>query len=1291
MKVGGKLRPFGGLTCAGALALLFGACAQEPYPTPHTKNLRISEEVFRMFCMRIVQSDHPNEPDGTGYEAVCQGRSTTPPVSTPRLNALLLRRGELVDALDQIFAEGNGTQVPSISSFEPDELTAFLASLIPYYDDETLPKSTRAMASVALKLLDQGDARAKEVLNTFARMSPRTGYRSGADILATVRPALSYPRVDQMSQQLLSFVGEGGPAHDVFLELLRAGALELAEPAETVADADLPQSNLRLTHDLLVQEDPSFKEPGAPEKLYVKRDAKGVAIQSTATPVSPFAVYGVNDGVPRDDKGRALTAPAQQGGQLVHQYGDANRTLLAALMRDQKPLLARKTPNEPAPVEKLLRGVRAILGNTKPRTEPFVVRAAAPNSPEQKGTFSYMGPDIEKSPLIDLVHAGTQLLRYPETFRLIKVLEELLKTDENGAAAPMYAGLAIDKRADLPVHAKALLAGYDGKLGGTNEFWDDLIDIGMKMAQRKGLLYEAAKVLSSPEGAAQARLMAKFMGYRDNIPYVGAPVQPGADGKFAQADADKFNTPITQQYAEQVMRMEGGDIGLNRSLFQRLVSTINATNKAPNCNKEGATLYAKDPTTGTNLNFPNPTAKPAQCNGDFICDGAAATAYTTINLLCAAPPDGAKDKYAKCQFNQQSNGAEMHMRAMIGRSEVKLKDKQLGCLNDAGLAGDLSKTQEESAQIKGFTLKPSAESIARFIHVPRNKWASDLFDPFPTIHGEPMRTYEPNMLMALEVKDQGITVGGQPQSFLTSSKSLVTVFDDKETFEDTPNGKEAKGGYLFADLLGMLHMHWPSRRMSECPRSESDPVCAGLGLTGTACTAGCSQSLDPTKPYYSRQSNIVSYEPLLIEAFETERLSDLLAVSAEAIKKINVDGKDGLTIVGEFLERILTPDPALTTFSNGAKYAKTNTCVSEVVDKATGEGTCGCPAGSTPVDAADAKSGCKLPSGAVFPRGRIIPQTTPLHLVLDGLRRFDQAFEDPMWKDRLAPWREARSALVDQFLTVNKTPDASDPMDPAKAKYTMANPRARIVGSKLLNFLAGRIEHYRGKSEDELAKWATSLPGRLAGVLGHPLTARGLDLYEKLWEKIGEGGPADEMARFNTYLLDPAQQDVFGGIALAAIDTLELADRDRSLTPAIQFAALTLAENSFNALDSLMGTQTAPNTEAGTATCSLEVTRKVAMLHQGKTTLSPLTRILRNAVIGNPAKGGRAPLLTLVDAIADVNRADPNMPTTAPHSAEDARAVFEQLRLFLFDSDRGLERLYKVIDSRDLLNKEKVQ
>jgi hypothetical protein len=159
---------------------------------------------------------------------------------------------------------------------------------------------------------------------------------------------------------------------------------------------------------------------------------------------------------------------------------------------------------------------------------------------------------------------------------------------------------------------------------------------------------------------------------------------------------------------------------------------------------------------------------------------------------------------------------------------------------------------------------------------------------------------------------------------------------------------------------------------------------------------------------------------------------------------------------------------------------------------------------------------------------------------------------------------------------------------------------------------------------------------------------------------------------------------VFGGLVLAAADTLEMADKDRSLTPAIQFAALTLAENAFGALDSLMAAPVSPDTEAGTAACSLEVTRKVANLNLNKTTVSPLTRLLRNAVLPNRQKLGRSPIETIIDAIADVNRADPSQATTVPHNAADARNVFDNLRFFLFDQDRGLERLYNVIGSRKL-------
>ena len=65
-------------------------------------------------------------------------------------------------------------------------------------------------------------------------------------------------------------------------------------------------------------------------------------------------------------------------------------------------------------------------------------------------------------------------------------------------------------------------------------------------------------------------------------------------------------------------------------------------------------------------------------------------------------------------------------------------------------------------------------------------------------------------------------------------------------------------------------------------------------------------------------------------------------------------------------------------------------------------------------------------------------------------------------------------------------------------------------------------------------------------------------------------------------------------------------------------------------------------------------------------------------------KSGQSPLEEFIDSSAEVNRKDPSESRDKPLSADDYRAVFEQLHVFLTDPDRGMERLYKVIQGRDL-------
>jgi hypothetical protein len=173
----------------------------------------------------------------------------------------------------------------------------------------------------------------------------------------------------------------------------------------------------------------------------------------------------------------------------------------------------------------------------------------------------------------------------------------------------------------------------------------------------------------------------------------------------------------------------------------------------------------------------------------------------------------------------------------------------------------------------------------------------------------------------------------------------------------------------------------------------------------------------------------------------------------------------------------------------------------------------------------------------------------------------------------------------------------------------------------------------------------------------------------------------DELARLNAYLMDAeGHPEAFRGVVLAAADALELVDKDPGLTPLVQFASLLVAENAFEALED---NREVPDVEQGAAYRILEVTRKIADLDKGNPAPSTLAKLLGNLVLP-PADGGKAPLEVIFDAIADVNRQLPESPRYVPMTFGDSREILQQLEEFLSDDERGLERLYSVIQNRSL-------
>ncbi|MEY4509728.1 MAG: hypothetical protein RLZZ450_1850 [Pseudomonadota bacterium] len=1218
---------------AGALlaACCAVACANDPYPDQADKR-SVSAELFHFVCKRVARE--PDEVSGSDlngikYGALCdeppEDLSDEPMLSgQPRLRALLERREAIVEALAETIGD---LPVDGGATFADDELKDFLHSLVPFYDDERLPTASRKIAELLGLVVNPDDERAVAVIDQLAKISPRVGYRVAHRALGAVRPFLSYDGLDKVEKVLLSLFGQGGDAHDELVRFLEATALELADDAEPKSKPE--DSTLHAVLELLLAEDKELAE-GAEKLLVVRRDTRGFAQAVLAAPFvdgdgdgladldeqgrfvvegsdadrSPWPfpkARGVDPVVDRDANGRALNA----SGEPMFSYFDANATVLAASMREIKPLIQRDEPGKPSTLENASRGLRPLLGPSAPRTYGAF-----------KQPFAFEGPDLKKSPLLEMVHAVAVIIKQPEARRALELLKELMKQEayESTAAGPLYAGLRIDERSDDPKHNDAFIAGADGKRGTPHQWWDDTIALGVRMLRRPGLIQGLVRAFSDPLSSMQGQLYANWMKYNDVVTYKGAPlVIDPATGKYTEAEAKEMNTPRADFEYTKLVDRDSPDTSMNRSIWQRTMSLLHTINGSDMCNKEGASLSIDDP------------------------------------LPLTFPLGGT---YKRCEFVEIPDPGEAYAQALLKKLEINLKDqglKDLATLGSAiGLVGTTSEIQEKESQIVGFNDKPSGESLARMMFAPSNKFMQELFGDILTNDGLPLKKYEPYALFPMEVLDKTALVDGKAQSFITNGIPLLRAFEDNELRD----GKKLLDGYMFGHFLDHFHMHWTRPKTAMCPEQVEEGV-----------SEGCTQSMDPDAKFFSYQSNIVSYEPLIIESFIDEKLTQILQKSSAQLATIKIGDKDGIAVLAEFVEMMLRPNDLTApadgqlTYRDGRRWAATNTCVVPAgADARTPPDKCDCPLGTS----ADGDK-CKV-GERIVPRGKIVG-ASPMYLLLDALKGFDRAFEGDD-DGRHEAWLAARSTLVDRFLGVE--PVAAEPL-----KYRFTNPRSRKIAVKGLEWAMARIDAHEG----DLASWADGLPARAEKVLSHPMVARGLDLLDVFWQHPDAG---DEFAAVASYLMDADQYpDAFSGIVVAAADTLTFLDRDPNLTPIVQFASLAVAPNAFSALDE--GDDV--DVENGVLLKGLELTKDIVDLHEGDEP-SAISKLLKNLVLANEA--GESPLEVIFDSIAEVNRDDPSKASDAPMSPSDVSGSLARTQSFLQDKDRGLERIYRVIQSRNL-------
>ncbi len=607
-------------------------------------------------------------------------------------------------------------------------------------------------------------------------------------------------------------------------------------------------------------------------------------------------------------------------------------------------------------------------------------------------------------------------------------------------------------------------------------------------------------------------------------------------------------------------------------------------------------------------------------NRTRICnkDNAVLTTPTAIGDLTFPVGGGS---YEACDLIEIPDAIEIYLRAALGTGKINIKDAMvtvLASLGQAiGITGSIGDVQEQASQITGFRDSISAPAAARFLFAPRNKFLSDLFDPAPHRQGGAIAVYETYGLFPMENKDP-VADG---ESFLSAGIPLMKAFDEHEL-------RDANGvltdHYLFGDLLSAMHTHWPSKH---------DQPCAAIAPGDE----GCVQSVDATAPFYVPGTNVVSYEELLTQSFLDEDYVGILQRAAAKLSAIKVGDKDGVTVLSDFATRLLTADPALKTRA-GIGYTKTNTCV-EVAGPAC-QGT-----------------------------GHIIPQLTPLYLLLDALKEFDESWDADA--QRSDAWHAGRSKLVDVLLTV----DRSGALGAYQYKLTSRDAYGVVLGA--LPWLRDQMKRHRDAGD--LDAWSAGLSDRLAKVLSHPMAAGALDLLDALWNEPAAGG--DFVALVSSLLSEAGDPDAYRGTLESVSDTLVLLDRDPNFSPAVQLASLALAPNAFAALEG----DGQPDVAGGAADSTLAFARAAVAAAKPVGEPTVLSKLLRNLVLGTG--DASSPVEVLFDAVANVNRSQKELPDTQSLSADEDRAVFGVVQQFLADdspNNRSLERLYAVIHHRSL-------
>lgn len=552
-----------------------------------------------------------------------------------RIETFGAKRDSIIAAIDAIIPdseilvrtlvdEKTGLPDPTKSSCNPadekgslhTELAALLGNFGKLYNDGTIPQATQAMARTLAVFRDNDAAR-----EAWGRLAAREGYRPASVGLGLVRPFAAYPNLRELLNALIASISADsrpyeevqgihiptpGPSYPRFLKLLEVASHELNNatadptPAPLVASDDAnaglvhlsrPRQNLELMEALMLAEDPEFGG-GAPRYI-VRRDGRGLArvlpdggslpplfvdtnddglpdiddaghflTSDGSRAPTPFPVPGLTDSASRDNFGRATL-----GGQLAYAYVDTSHTFTASLLADALPLFQY----EPSLSHETMMDMMAGL---------YVVAGARDEGEASSKTFadgsvvSYSQFKRDRSPLLDLVHAVTQLMAEPAVDDTLLVAKKLAQENEADLARVLKATL--DGRDIAMRHPEA-------QLPKQSVLWDDLFEILGRISKEPGLLEDLLDSMTHDDTELLGTLLGKWAIYKDEFSYN----RSNLDGPAVNVTANVNSDPVT------LVDPSAPDTGDNRSMLQRFLQLMNDGRGVASCNRAGAQVKAR--------------------------------------------------------------------------------------------------------------------------------------------------------------------------------------------------------------------------------------------------------------------------------------------------------------------------------------------------------------------------------------------------------------------------------------------------------------------------------------------------------------------------------------------------------------------------------------------------------------------------------------------------------------------------------------------------------------------------